>query len=76
MNQPSSKLCPKCGKPYKEIRKFNSNYDIYIHKQRSMSLGLHDLIKYCIVTVSHVYNTPEVIADGLPLNPGYRRPKP
>lgn len=75
MNNPSSRLCPKCGKPYKEKRNFNPNYDVYIHKQKSMSLGLHDLIDYCIVTVNHVYDTPVMIADPSPINPGYKGSK-
>ena len=76
MNNPSTKLCPKCGKPFVRIAKFNSDYNIYIHKQKEDHKGLYGLIEYCIVTTSHVYNPPKIIADGLPLNPAYRSSKP
>jgi hypothetical protein len=66
-------LCPKCGKPFKRIIKFNSNYDIYIHKQKAGSDWLLHLIEYCIVTKDYVYNHSEPDIIESPLNPGYRQ---
>ena len=76
MNNPSSKLCPKCGKPFKRIAVYNTNYNVYVHKQEEMAKGLHGLIDYCIVTKNYVYNLPEPDITGKPLNPGYRTLKP
>ena len=76
MNQPSSKLCPKCGKPFIEKRTFNSNYDIYVHDREPNSIVFNGLTRYCIVTKDYVYNHPEPDVTGRPLNPGYRTLKP
>lgn len=75
MNNPSLILCPKCGKPYKVKRQYNSNYDIVIHKQKKEAKGLISLIEYCIVTKDYVYNHPEPDVTGRPLNPGYKGSK-
>ena len=76
MNNPSLKLCPKCGKSYIEVRKFNSNYNIYIHKRKEESAGLFGLIDYCIVSVGHVYDQPTPNDQYSKLNPVYRTSKP
>ena len=75
MERPSSQLCPKCNKPYKYKRQYNSNYDVYVHKQNDTAKGLNGLIDVCIVTKDYEYNHPEPDITGRPLNPGYRRLK-
>ena len=68
-------LCPKCNKPYVSVVRCNSNYDVYVHKQKNNSKWLYGLIDYCIVTKDYVYNHPEPDTTGSPLNPGYRQNK-
>lgn len=76
MNNPSSKLCPKCGKPYTEIRKIDCNYDLYVHDFNVKFKGLTSLKSYCVITKGYNYNHPEPDVTGKPLNPGYRTLKP
>ncbi len=76
MSSPSSKFCPKCGKPFIEKRNFNSNYDIYIHKRQPGSVGLLNLIYYCIVVIGYDYKTKHEQIKLTPLNPEYKPSMP
>lgn len=76
MNNPSLKLCPKCGKPFIEVRDYNSNYKVYVHKVDNHSKGWARLIDYCIVTNNYVYSHPLPDTTVSPLNPKYRTTKP
>ena len=76
MNNPNSKLCPKCGKPYIQVIKFNFNYRFYIHKRKKESVDLFGLIDYCIVSPDYDYKLPGPDTTASPLNPKYRTSLP
>ena len=75
MKKPTSKLCPKCGKPFIEKRVMNSNYSVYIHKRQPDSKVFSGLIDYCIVTSNHHYTMPDSLDISVKLNPVYRKKK-
>lgn len=75
MNNPSSKLCPKCNKPFIEKRSINVNYAIYIHKREPGSKSLCGLIDYCIVNLDYDYDHPVNNKAIRKLHPEYRKKK-
>ena len=75
MNKPSTKLCPKCGKPYIEKRKYNTNYDIYIHKRQPDTLCFNGMLEYCVVTIGYDYIHPVKKTIIRKLHPDYRKKK-
>ena len=73
---PSSELCPKCNKPYLEKKKYNTNYDLYIHKRKEGSCSFIGIIDYCIVTKGYRYIHPVNNKAIEKLHPEYRKEKP